>query len=278
MQHDVNLKKLFTQSARGLLRALTGGAITEWLNVELPRVNLPRMDLLGRVDRGGLANIEFQTTNEEDMAERTGVYHLETFRNRGEYPRQIVLYLGRAPLRMRNYVRSPLMNFEFPLIDIGELDGEQMAATGDLGDMMLAVLARVNDRQEMIRRVLDEIVKLEGKARETALEQLAILVGLRGLELEVVKEAKKYMPFVVDLMENQIFRDAVARGEALGEARGEARGEAKGEAKILTRLLIKRFGPLPEWVSQRLAGAAGPQLEEWSLRLLDAQSLEGVFD
>jgi hypothetical protein len=70
--------------------------------VELPRVNLPRMDLLGRMGRGGLVNIEFQSANEEHLPERTGVYLLEAFRTQGEYPRQIVLYIRREPMRMRN--------------------------------------------------------------------------------------------------------------------------------------------------------------------------------
>jgi hypothetical protein len=56
MKYDATLKQLFERSARGLLRMLTGGTVSEWLNVELPRVNVPRMDLFGRMTHGGLCN------------------------------------------------------------------------------------------------------------------------------------------------------------------------------------------------------------------------------
>ena len=49
MKYDATLKQLFERSARGLLRTLTGAAVSEWMNVELPKVNIPPMDLLGRL-------------------------------------------------------------------------------------------------------------------------------------------------------------------------------------------------------------------------------------
>jgi hypothetical protein len=76
VKYDATLKALFTRSARRLLTALAGGSVVEWINVELPRVNLPRMDLLARLDTGGIFQIEFQTTNEPRMAERMAVYYL----------------------------------------------------------------------------------------------------------------------------------------------------------------------------------------------------------
>jgi hypothetical protein len=165
VKYDVTLKTLFTRSARGLLRRLTGGSVTEWLNVEMPRVNVPRLDLLGRFSNGALWNIEFQTTNDAQMAERAGVYYLETRIRTGEHVEQIVLYLGKAPVRMSSSIDTPSMQFKFRLVDIGEIDGDELAESGDLGDAMLAILARVKSRQLAIRRVLDRIAKLKGKAR-----------------------------------------------------------------------------------------------------------------
>ena len=36
---------------------------------------------------------------------------------------------------------------------------------------------------------------------------------------------------------------------------GEERGEAKGEAKLLTRMIERRFGPLPESAKARIQAA-----------------------
>jgi predicted transposase/invertase (TIGR01784 family) len=51
----------------------------------------------------------------------------------------------------------------------------------------------------------------------------------------------------------------------------------QGEAQVLRRLLIRRFGPLPDWTEERLAHADITQLEAWADRMLDADTLEAVF-
>ncbi|WP_281168731.1 hypothetical protein [Tepidiphilus margaritifer] len=43
-------------------------------------------------------------------------------------------------------------------------------------------------------------------------------------------------------------------------------------------MLARRFGPLPEWVQQRLQDATPDALETWLDRVLDAQRLEDVFE
>jgi hypothetical protein len=45
----------------------------------------------------------------------------------------------------------------------------------------------------------------------------------------------------------------------------------------LTKLLTTKFGPLPELVRTRLAGASIPELETWAERVLFATSLDQVF-
>ena len=47
---------------------------------------------------------------------------------------------------------------------------------------------------------------------------------------------------------------------------------------MLRQLLIKRFGPLPGVVEQRLAEAEPAKLERWAERLLEAPSLDAVFE
>ena len=68
-------------------------------------------------------------------------------------------------------------------------------------------------------------------------------------------------------------------GEILdkGRAEGQAKGIIKGEAAILKRQLEKRFGKLPKWAVTRLQKANSDQLEEWSLRVLEASKLKDVF-
>ena len=48
-------------------------------------------------------------------------------------------------------------------------------------------------------------------------------------------------------------------------------------SETLTRLLPRRFGPLPEWVAHRLSAGTVEQLDAWSDRVLDAANLAEVF-
>jgi hypothetical protein len=66
-------------------------------------------------------------------------------------------------------------------------------------------------------------------------------------------------------------------GKEIGEQRGEQRGQRNGEAALLLRLLERRFGAVPLWVTEKVGAAETGTLQEWALRLLDAESLEKVF-
>ena len=57
-QYDATLKQLFERQARGLLRLLTGSSeVREFLNAEMPQVNVPRLDLLARMADTGAWSI-----------------------------------------------------------------------------------------------------------------------------------------------------------------------------------------------------------------------------
>lgn len=58
---------------------------------------------------------------------------------------------------------------------------------------------------------------------------------------------------------------------------GEQRGKQEGKAELLQRLLVRRFGPLPHELVQRLTSATADQLELWGDQVLDARSLADVF-
>ena len=81
------------------------------------------------------------------------------------------------------------------------------------------------------------------------------------------------MPIFIDILENKVLGPPYKRG--LEE--GKQEGEVEGERKILRRLIQKRFGPIPAWAEEGLAARSAPELEELSLRVLDAQSIEDLL-
>ena len=106
-EYDVTLKLLLQGSASLTLRALTGTAVAKWLDVELPKVQNLRLDLLGETVDGGLVHVELQSGNDGAMPLRMAEYCLGVFRLFGRFPRQIVLYVGQPEMKMESELRVP---------------------------------------------------------------------------------------------------------------------------------------------------------------------------
>jgi predicted transposase YdaD len=77
--------------------------------------------------------------------------------------------------------------------------------------------------------------------------------------------------------ERKGLESGMRKGMAQGIEQGMQQGMQQGESRLFRRLLERRFGPLPEWVEQRLQDASTEQLEQWAESLLDADSLEAVL-
>jgi hypothetical protein len=67
------------------------------------------------------------------------------------------------------------------------------------------------------------------------------------------------------------FNPAILENEVLGPIYLE------GERTVLRRLMERRFGPIPDWAETRLATLSSEEVDDISMRILDAQSLEQLF-
>ena len=56
------------------------------------------------------------------------------------------------------------------------------------------------------------------------------------------------------------------------------KGLRQGEANVVIRQLTRRFGPLPQATQDHLKQATTEQLELWADRVLEAKTLESIFD
>jgi hypothetical protein len=73
------------------------------------------------------------------------------------------------------------------------------------------------------------------------------------------------MPIFGDILDNKVL------------GREYKRGLQEGEVTILRRQIEKRFGAIPAWAGERLAGKSAADLEELSVRVLDAGSIEDLL-
>jgi hypothetical protein len=85
--------------------------------------------------------------------------------------------------------------FRYRAIDVRSLDGEALLESPEVGDNIIAILARLRDDREAIRRIVARIAELPSNERAMALDQLLILAGLRRLE-ETVEEETRHMPLM----------------------------------------------------------------------------------
>jgi hypothetical protein len=91
---------------------------------------------------------------------------------------------------------------------------------------------------------------------------------LRRLEETAKREIRK-VPVFIDILENKVLGAPFKKG--LEE------GLREGELTVLRRLIEKRFGAIPSWVEERLAGQSTVELVDLSVRVLDAQSIEDLL-
>ena len=181
---------------------------------------------------------------------------------------QQVLYVGSKHPTLTTNIAESTLQFRYSVKDIQDIDCQQMLTGGCLEENLLAILCRQEDERKTIRVVVARIADLPPKAKADALEKLVILAGLRKLET-AVKEEVKEMAISVDVMENAFLRDLFLDGEQ--------KGHHERAAMTLLNQVQRKFGDVPSWAHDRIARADLPTLEEWSLRFVDAKSLEDVF-
>ncbi len=58
---------------------------------------------------------------------------------------------------------------------------------------------------------------------------------------------------------------------------GRVEGRLSSQVATLTRLLERRFGTLPAAAKDRIAAADSATLDEWTIRVLDAGTIDDVL-
>jgi predicted transposase YdaD len=278
-QYDTVLKALLQASAYFALEQISGSKVIRWLPIELPKVQNLRMDLLGETASGQLLHLELQSIHDALMALRMAEYMLHVWRLYGRFPRQIVLYVGDAPLRMVTKIKEPAFSFSYELVDIRDLDAERLRESPWVSDNILAILGRFKDRRETVRRVLRRISQLSGESRGVAFQQLSILAGLRRLGQEVREEAKQ-MPILNDIMDHDIIGPAIRQGMQQGMQQGRLEGLQEGMQRlrdVIRHQIEKRFGALPNRLEAQFLGLTAAELDTMALDVIDAESVEALF-
>jgi hypothetical protein len=174
---------------------------------------------------------------------------------------------------MKTELRSPNLKYSFRLVDVRDLDGERLLKSGNVDDNIIALLTRIADQKKAVRLVLRRIKGLRQSDRQSALDRLVILAGLRKMLGTMIEEEVRKVPILNDILQHEI----LGREYKKGRQEGRKEGRQEGELTILRRQIEKRFGSVPNWAGERLEKLSAKELEELSIRLLDAKSIESLL-
>jgi hypothetical protein len=85
----------------------------------------------------------------------------------------------------------------------------------------------------------------------------------------IVEEEARRVPILNDILDHEVIGPEIRKGFQ--------KGIEMGELKIVRRLIRKRFGSVPNWAEERLEKLSPKELEELSVRVLDAKSIETLL-
>ncbi len=261
--YDVSLKLLFRRSTGLIAQQLFGpGGVAEWVDVEQPKVNNPRADLLARCADGTLRHVEIETRNRPETPRRAAEYYLGFHRLFNEEVEQVILFVSREVLTMRPLFETRSMRYEFRILDVKALDGGPLLESDDWGDNILAILTRV-EQERVLSRIEQQLRKLKGEEQQDAANIFIIVSGIMGIEKRVAERLG--MIDLDEIMENEVLGPIIRKRLT------------QGERNLVARQLTWKFGPLPGHIAEKLQNASESDLLTWEQRLLKANTLDEVF-
>jgi predicted transposase YdaD len=180
----------------------------------------------------------------------------------------IAALIPKVPGLVGNY----LPRLEYLLIDQSQYTESHLAALKNLA----AVVIRF-ERPDSVAALLQLIDSLNDWLQGQPELKRTFAIWIRAVLLRRGKFTQA-IPKVRDLKELKM--SLATRFDLWAQQyrqEGEQRGKQEGKAELLQRLLVRRFGPLPHELVQRLTSATADQLELWGDQVLDARSLADVF-
>ena len=159
------------------------------------------------------------------------------------------------------------------------------------------VVARVNlpnmrrpggSKVEVYAQAVQGLLALEpdGGKRAKYLEFIDIYAGLTDNEFRRYQQQYPEETSIMagafqrarDEARQQGMQQGIQEGMQEGMQQGVRQGRVEGERAVLERLLRRRFGLLSPGVAERLSQASANDLETWADNVLDADTLDEVFD
>jgi len=239
--YDRTLRDLFQEVPKTLIKLLVGKEIKEVLETSFPKVEERRVDLLTRLEDDTLFHLEIQSINDNLMPTRMLKYASLINEHYGEFPKQMVLYIGVKKITIKNEIITQDLCYTYEVRDISEFNCKELIDSKDITDNIIAILCNIKDIDIFYEKLMQKLGKLESKKREDYLRKLFYLMRLRPNIAKILKEKEKEskMPFILDKEIDPLYNEGVEKGIEKG------RKEAQKETKIkIAKEMLKQNLPI----------------------------------
>jgi hypothetical protein len=207
----------------------------------------------------------------------------------------VVVYNGQArwhaPLDLHKLVGlvadSPLWPWQpqvqYYLIDVGAFGDAELVAREGLPALWFRLENAVDT--DAVVAVADALLAWLGRHPGFAMAQ-AVFAELLGAMVAPLHPGIRVPRDLLEMRSRLVTRaeqwaqnwkeEGLQAGLETGRQRGLQEGQQRGKAALLLRQIQRRFGTLPAWVTDQVLAADIATLDEWGLRILDANRLEDV--
>jgi len=180
-----------------------------------------------------MIHIEFQTTNDKDMAQRMYMYDALIEHKFRLLAKQLVIYIGENPPQMATTIRRNSFTFQYELVWSKNFTYQDFLSSETPEEVLFALLAdfQQEDSHTVVNQILNRLKELtpDGLRLQKYIVQLNILSQLRNLEDVTTKISKQMLTF--DINRVPILKEAIDKGVEQGMAQGMEKGMAQGIAQ-----------------------------------------------
>ena len=203
------------------------------IDTTVKRTQERRMDFACRVlgKEEYIIQIEFQTKNDSLIHYRMLDYYEVLARNEDIPVKQLLIYVGKDKMTMKDCIEHPNLKFNFIIANISQINYHELLNSNLPESVMLAILG--NFQQEEPQLVISTILnRLRTVVRDDTFLQkcffrLEILSELRNLESETIKQIRNMPITGIDIRKTYFYKEVqrLNREEDIKEGRKEGREE-----------------------------------------------------
>ena len=294
-QLDIAVHQLWRRQPEPLLQLATGFPSARLTRVLPERISSVRREADGVALAEGphgpfLVHLEFHSdTSPQRVARQMYVNGALLYaRHRGRCPvvGTAVLLDQRSGLDGQfhlEYGSERLVETRFRVVRLYELPASTLAASPGLAPLCpLGAGATLDDL-----RAAQRLIEASGREEEDIREAITILYITGGRRFDSdhlrrllwrtdVGQSSTFME-IYNMGLEQGIQQGVERGVERGVQQAAQQGLVFGERRVLRRLLVQRFGALPDWAIAQIEAANLERLDDWTDHVVEAPSLESLL-